>query len=277
MSTNDADRDARRREVTDLIEQLRAEPHGSERAAAIRSRLTEMHLPLVTYLARRFADRNIPLDDLVQVGAIGLIKAIERFDAERGVEFSTYATPTILGEIRRHFRDTGWLLHVPRRAQELQSTITRARSDLSQELRRAPTVAELAERTGTSPELIIEALDVARSYSGVPMEALTDPASGIGQAMLATTDDALENVETRAMLVPALMELPEKERVVLMMRFVAGKSQTEIAELVGVSQMQVSRLIARSLAELRERLGAARRRRRCRCGRGLRRCLTLVR
>jgi RNA polymerase sigma-B factor len=214
-----------------------------------------MHLPLVNYLARRFANRNIPLDDLIQVGAIGLIKAIDRFDVERGVEFASYAAPTILGEIRRHFRDTGWLLHVPRRAQELQSTITRARSDLSQELHRSPTVAELAERTGATEDLIVEALDIAHGYSGVPIEVLTDPdSSGAGHGVLATTDAGLENVEMRALLRPALQTLSEREREVLMLRFVAGKTQTEIAEIVGVSQMQVSRLISRSLSDLREHL-----------------------
>jgi RNA polymerase sigma-B factor len=245
----------RRNEVNQLIAELRQQPPGSPEAASLRERLTELHLPLVSYLARRFVNRNIPIDDLLQVGAIGLIKAIDRFDPEHGVEFASYAAPTILGEIRRHFRDTGWLLHVPRRAQELQSTITRARSELSQQLRRAPTVAELAEHTGVAEDLIVEALDVAHGYSGVPMEVLTDPdQGGSGMGVLAMTDAGLDNVEMRAMLRPALQSLSEREQVVLMLRFVAGKTQTEIAELVGVSQMQVSRLISRSLSELRDRL-----------------------
>jgi RNA polymerase sigma-B factor len=256
--TTDPTEAARRRdEVYALISALRAEPDQSPRAGELRAQLTQLHLPLVTYLARRFANRNIPLEDLTQVGAIGLIKAIDRFDPERGVDFASYATPTILGEIRRHFRDTGWLLHVPRRAQELQSTIARARADLSQELRRSPTVAELAAHTEVSEDLIIEALDVAHGYSAVPIEVLTDPdVGGAGQAVVASTDAGLENVEMRALLRPALESLAERERVVLMLRFVAGKTQTEIADLVGVSQMQVSRLISRSLAQLREQLGA---------------------
>ena len=255
MTMADSAAAARRNEVDDLIRRLRAEPAGSPAAASIRDQLTELHLPLVNYLARRFANRNIPLDDLVQVGAIGLIKAIDRFDPDRGVEFASYAAPTILGEIRRHFRDTGWLLHVPRRAQELQATITRARADLSQELHRSPTVAELAEHTGVAEDLIIEALDIAHGYTGVPIEVLTDPENGGGgSGVLAVTDAGLNGVEMRAMLRPALKALPEREQTVLMLRFVAGKTQTEIAEIVGVSQMQVSRLIARSLAELRERL-----------------------
>ncbi len=254
MTAENATTSSRGSEVIESIVALRNAEPGSREAQLLREKLTEQHMPLVTYLARRFANRNIPLDDLVQVGAIGLIKAIDRFDPERGVEFASYAAPTVVGEIRRHFRDTGWLLHVPRRAQELQSTIARARADLSQQLHRSPTVVELAEHTGVTQDLIIEALDIAHGYTGVPIEALTDPENGGGQGVLATTDSGLENVEMRAVLRPALAALPERERIVLMLRFVSGKTQTEIAEIVGVSQMQVSRLIARSLAELRVQL-----------------------
>ena len=132
-------------------------------------------MPLVVYLARRFSGRNEPMNDLIQVGSIGLIKAIDRFDPERGLEFSTYATPTILGELKRHFRDTGWLIHVPRRAQELQTTLNTARADLSQELGRAPTVPELAARIDIGEDAVIEALDAARAYSGVPLDILAPP------------------------------------------------------------------------------------------------------
>jgi len=222
----------------------------------MRDRLAEMHLPLVEYLARRFARRSVPLEDLVQVGSIGLLKAIDRFDPGRGLEFSTYAAPTILGEIKRYFRDSGWLVHVPRRAQELQTTLDTARAELSQELRRAPTVAELASRTGVAEEQVIEALDVARSYSGVPLDEITAPESGFGAAILADEDTELLRVELREVLRPALAALPEREQEVLLLRFGAGKSQTEIAGIVGVSQMQVSRLISRSLTRLRERLTA---------------------
>jgi RNA polymerase sigma-B factor len=172
------------------------------------------------------------------------------------LEFSTYATPTILGEIKRYFRDSGWLVHVPRRAQELQATLATSRAELSQELQRAPTVAELAERTGLREEDIIEALDAARGYSGVPLDALTDENHGgnAAQAMLAQLDERFEQVERREMLRPAMEALPERERHILLLRFVAGKSQTEIATIVGVSQMQVSRLVTRSLAKLRSAL-----------------------
>ena len=256
MSSENVDRDAQREEAARLLPELHGLPADSPRRKPLRDRLAELNLPLVEYLARRFAGRSVPLDDLVQVGSIGLLKAIDRFDPGRGLEFSTYAAPTILGEIKRYFRDSGWLVHVPRRAQELQTTLDSARAELSQELRRAPTVAELASRTGVAEEQVIEALDVARSYSGVPLDEITAPESGVGAAILADEDTELLRVELREVLRPALAALPEREQEVLLLRFGAGKSQTEIAGIVGVSQMQVSRLISRSLTRLRQRLTA---------------------
>ena len=243
-------------EAIRLLTELHGLPESSPQRQVLRDKLVEMHMPLVEYLARRFSGRNEPLPDLVQVGAIGLLKSIDRFDPDRGLEFSTYATPTILGEIKRYFRDSGWLVHVPRRAQELQATLATSRAELSQELQRAPTVAELAERTGLREEDIIESLDAARGYSGVPLDALTDENHGgnAAQAMLAQLDERFEQVERREMLRPAMEALPERERHILLLRFVAGKSQTEIATIVGVSQMQVSRLVTRSLAKLRSAL-----------------------
>jgi len=254
VNSENVDRGAQREEAARLLAQLQALPADSPRRKPMRDRLAEMHLPLVEYLARRFARRSVPLEDLVQVGSIGLLKAIDRFDPGRGLEFSTYAAPTILGEIKRYFRDSGWLVHVPRRAQELQTTLDTARAQLSQELRRAPTVAELASRTGVAEEQVIEALDVARSYSGVPLDEITATESGFGAAILADEDTELLRVELREVLRPALAALPEREQEVLLLRFGAGKSQTEIAGIVGVSQMQVSRLISRCLTRLRERL-----------------------
>jgi RNA polymerase sigma-B factor len=245
-----------RSEAIRLLTELHGLPESSPQRQVLRDKLVEMHMPLVEYLARRFSGRNEPLPDLVQVGAIGLLKSIDRFDPDRGLEFSTYATPTILGEIKRYFRDSGWLVHVPRRAQELQATLATSRAELSQELQRAPTVAELAERTGLREEDIIEALDAARGYSGVPLDALTDEnhSGNAAQAMLSQLDERFEQVERREMLRPAMEALPERERYILLLRFVAGKSQTEIATIVGVSQMQVSRLVTRSLAKLRSAL-----------------------
>jgi RNA polymerase sigma-B factor len=240
-----------------LLVDLHELPEFDERRRMIRDHLVELHLPLVEYLARRFTGRNEPLPDLVQVGVIGLLKSIDRFDPVRGLEFSTYATPTILGEIKRHFRDAGWLLHVPRRAQELQAPLTRARDELSQRLQRAPTVAELATRLEVPEDEVIEALEVARTYTGVPLDALTGrDGAPVENAMLSEVDEQLERVEQRALLRPAISALTDREREVLLLRFLAGKSQTEIADIVGVSQMQVSRLVARSLARLRAELSA---------------------
>jgi RNA polymerase sigma-B factor len=239
--------------------QLLVEMHGLDdddpRRRQLRDQLVELHMPLVVYLAKRFSGRNEPLSDLVQVGAIGLIKAIDRFEIERNLEFSTYATPTILGEIKRHFRDTGWLIHVPRRAQEMQTAVNAARADLSQELGRAPTVAELAARLEVAEDAVVEALDAARAYSGVPIDALAAPGETVPEhPVLGVVDEGFEQVEQRALLSDVIAKLPEAEREILLLRFVANKTQTEIAATIGVSQMQVSRLVARGLKRLRESL-----------------------
>ena len=243
--------------TTALLTELRALPEDSVERVDLRARLVEQHMPLVVYLAKRFANRNEPLDDLIQVGSIGLIKAIDRFEVDRGLEFSTFATPTILGEIKRHFRDTGWLLHVPRRAQEMQSALNTARAELSQQLGRAPTVVELSERLGAEQDAVIEALDAARAYSGVPLDALTPPGEVAPEhPALGMTDAGFQQVEERQLLREAIAKLPADEQEILLLRFVENKTQTEIAGIVGVSQMQVSRLVARSLKKLRVTLDA---------------------
>jgi RNA polymerase sigma-B factor len=243
--------------ATELLAELHSLPADDSRRRSLRDQLVELHMPLVVYLSRRFSGRNEPMNDLVQVGAIGLIKAIDRFDPERQLEFSTYATPTILGEIKRHFRDTGWLIHVPRRAQELQTTPNAARAELSQEMGRAPTVKELSERIDVDEETVLEALDAARAYSGVPLDVLAAPGETVPEhPMLGHTDEGYEQVEQRAMLRKVIATLPESEREILLLRFIANKTQTEIAAIVGVSQMQVSRLVARGLKRMRESLGA---------------------
>jgi RNA polymerase sigma-B factor len=241
--------------ASDLLRQLHDLPEGSPRHKSLRDQLVEAHMPLVVYLARRFSGRNEPMNDLVQVGSIGLLKAIDRFDPARGLEFSTYATPTILGEIKRHFRDTGWLIHVPRRAQELQTTVNTARADLSQELGRAPTVAELAARIDVAEDAVVEALDAARAYSGVPLDVLAAPGKSVPEhPMLGVLDSGFDQVEQRELLRGVIAKLPEAEREILLLRFVTNKTQTEIAAIVGVSQMQVSRLVARGLKRLRASL-----------------------
>lgn len=236
--------------VADLARLCAMAEHDPERRA-LRDRVVEAHLPLVHHLARRYADRGEPLDDLVQVGTIGLLKAVDRFEPERGHAFASFAVPTVLGEIRRHFRDRGWAVRVPRRLQELSRTLTESRAVLAQELGRSPTVDELAQRVGVDPEQVLEALESAGAYSTVPLE--TDADDG-PQSWLAEDDTALETVENREALRPLLEELPARERRILALRFVRGMSQSQIAAEVGISQMHVSRLLSRTLAQLREGL-----------------------
>jgi RNA polymerase sigma-B factor len=221
-----------------------------------RDELVEMHLPLVEYLARRFRNRGEPLDDLVQVATIGLIKSVDRFDLERGVEFSTYATPTIVGEIKRHFRDKGWAIRVPRRLQELKLSLSKATSELSQRQGRAPTVNELATHLGMTDEEVLEGLESANAYSAVSLDA---PDTGDSDApavadSLGSTDDALEGVEYRESLKPLLEQLPPREKKILLLRFFGNMTQSQIAAELGISQMHVSRLLARTLIRLREGL-----------------------
>jgi RNA polymerase sigma-B factor len=209
----------------------------------------------VEYLARRFAGRSEPLDDLVQVGTIGLIKAVDRFDLERAVEFSTYATPTIVGEIKRHFRDKGWMVRVPRRLQERRAALTAATADLTHRLGRSPTIAELATHLGLTEEEILEGLESSNAYTAVSLEATSDPEGGQSIAdTLGVLDADMEHVEYRESLKPLLAALAPRERMILTLRFFGNQTQSQIAEQVGISQMHVSRLLSRTLAGLREQL-----------------------
>lgn len=222
----------------------------------IRDELVEMHLPLVEYLARRFRNRGEPLDDLVQVATIGLIKAVDRFDLDRGVEFSTYATPTIVGEIKRHFRDKGWAIRVPRRLQELKLSLAKATSELSQRNGGSPTVAELAVHLGMSEEDVLEGLESANAYSAVSLDA-PDSGDDDNHAVadsLGVTDESLEGVEYRESLKPLLEQLPHREKRILLLRFFGNMTQSQIASELGISQMHVSRLLARTLRQLRDGL-----------------------
>ncbi|MEN3359560.1 MAG: polymerase sigma-B factor [Mycobacteriales bacterium] len=244
------DREVARR----LFDELARLPDDNPTRLQVRGRLVELHLPLVEYLARRFAGRGEPLDDLIQVGTIGLIKAVDRFDLERGVEFSTYATPTVVGEIKRHFRDKGWTVRVPRRLQELRASLSSATADLTQKLGRAPTVAELAGHLEIGEEEVLEGLESANAYTAVSIEA-TDGEGGLSVAdTLGEYDEALEGVEYRESIKPLLASLPARERRILMLRFFGNQTQSQIAAELGISQMHVSRLLARTLAQLRERL-----------------------
>ncbi|MFI6104317.1 RNA polymerase sigma factor SigF [Streptomyces sp. NPDC093595] len=235
--------------------ELRGLPDGSPQRAELRNQLVRMHLPLVEHLARRFRNRGEPLDDLTQVATIGLIKSVDRFDPERGVEFSTYATPTVVGEIKRHFRDKGWAVRVPRRLQELRLSLTTATAELSQQHGRSPTVHELAERLGISEEEVLEGLESANAYSTLSLDVPdTDDESPAVADTLGAEDEALEGVEYRESLKPLLEDLPPREKRILLLRFFGNMTQSQIAQEVGISQMHVSRLLARTLAQLREKL-----------------------
>ncbi|MBT3151360.1 SigB/SigF/SigG family RNA polymerase sigma factor [Streptomyces sp. CHD11] len=238
-----------------LFLELRTLQDGSPAYAELRNRLVRMHLPLVEHLARRFRNRGEPLDDLTQVATIGLIKSVDRFDPDRGVEFSTYATPTVVGEIKRHFRDKGWAVRVPRRLQELRLALTTATAELSQLHGRSPTVHELAEKLGISEEEVLEGLESANAYSTLSLDVPdTDDESPAVADTLGAEDEALEGVEYRESLKPLLEDLPPREKRILLLRFFGNMTQSQIAQEVGISQMHVSRLLARTLAQLREKL-----------------------
>ncbi|MFE0510268.1 RNA polymerase sigma factor SigF [Streptomyces sp. NPDC058964] len=238
-----------------MFVELRKLKDGSPEYAELRNQLVRMHLPLVEHLARRFRNRGEPLDDLTQVATIGLIKSVDRFDPDRGVEFSTYATPTVVGEIKRHFRDKGWAVRVPRRLQELRLALTTATAELSQQHGRSPTVHELAEKLAISEEEVLEGLESANAYSTLSLDVPdTDDESPAVADTLGAEDEALEGVEYRESLKPLLEDLPPREKRILLLRFFGNMTQSQIAQEVGISQMHVSRLLARTLAQLREKL-----------------------
>jgi RNA polymerase sigma-B factor len=224
---------------------------------AARDGLVALHLPLVEHCARRFRNRGEPFEDLVQVGTIGLIKSIDRFDLGRGVEFSTYATPTIIGEIKRYFRDKGWAIRVPRRLQELRMQIGATTAELTQVLGRSPTPRELAEGIGCSVEEIVEGIESSNAYSTLSLDATDDSGEDGGVSMLEVIgldDDELEQIEIRESIKPLIEALPSREKQILLLRFFKNKTQSEIASEIGVSQMHVSRLLSRTLAQLRRSL-----------------------
>ncbi len=245
-----------RDEVRELFRAYKDADSEMERAL-FRSKLVDQYIGLVEFLARRFRNRGELLEDLVQVGTIGLLKAIDRFELEREVEFSTYATPTIVGEIKRHFRDKGWAVRVPRRLQELHLELTKIISHLGQDLGRSPTVAEIAEAAGTTEEVVLEGMEIAQAYNFTSLDAPLDSDDSESSSFadqIGAEDDQLENLEYRAALAPEMAKLPERERRILYLRFYKGLTQSEIAELMGISQMHVSRLLNRTLMRLREAL-----------------------
>ena len=221
----------------------------------MRNDLVVAHLNLVRFLALKFANRGEPLDDLVQVGTVGLLKAIDRFELDRGVEFTTYATPTIVGEIKRYFRDKGWAVKVPRRLQELNLAVNRANEKMSIELGRSPMVAELAERLNATEEEILEAQELGQAYNLLSLDSeVSSEGEKKSQTLADTvgiTDSGLEMLEDRANLERAFHVLTGRERVIIYLRFYESISQTEIARRLNVSQMHVSRLQAKALEKLR--------------------------
>jgi RNA polymerase sigma-B factor len=217
-----------------------------------RDELVEMFLPLAEYLARRFSGRGESLDDLVQVASVGLLNAVDRFEPEREVQFSTYAAVTIVGELKRHFRDKGWAIRVPRRLQEVGLRINAVIPELAQELGRSPTIDEIAVRSEATPEEILDAMEAVQAYSTTSLDTPVGEEGVAPIDVLGAEDPSLELLESWTAVAPAVRQLPPRERKVLYLRFFRGMTQSEIAREVGVSQMHVSRLLAQSLRFLRE-------------------------
>jgi RNA polymerase sigma-B factor len=224
---------------------------GDARRVPIRARVIDWHLPMAVCLARQFDGRGVPRADLTQIAILGLIKAVDRFDASRGVQFAGYAIPTILGELKRHFRDTAWCVRVPRRMQELRLELAPVTENLAQVLHRLPTTTEVAARLGVSPDQVQRAQDAATAYRPV---SVNQPAPGHDDLylidLLAVADRDIEAVDNRETLRVLLAALPAREQRVVRMRFYADMTQAEIATEIGVTQMQVSRLLTRSLTRM---------------------------
>jgi RNA polymerase sigma-B factor len=243
------DAQERARETEALFRRLRG---GGDEAA--REELIERFLPLARQLARRYQRANEPLDDLVQVASIGLVKAVDRFDLDRSVAFSSYAVPTILGELKRYFRDSGWAVHVPRGVQERAMQVDRAIKELSGKLGHSPSVDEVAEQIDASVEDVLAAMEAGLAYEAVSLDAHRAGGDTEGDTFadsIGLEDERFDLVEYEATIAPTLKALPRRDQVVLHLRFAEDMTQSQIAERIGVSQMQVSRLIRRALARLR--------------------------
>ena len=248
--------DITRRRSAELFGMLGADGATAADRDHAREALVHLHLPLVEHCARRFRNRGEPFEDLVQVGTIGLLKSIDRFDAARGVEFSTYATPTIIGEIKRYFRDKGWAIRVPRRLQELRMQIGTTTAELTQSLGRSPTPRELAESIGCTVEEIVEGIESSNAYSTLSLDASDDSDDSAATMLdaIGVDDHNLEHVEIRESIKPLLDRLAPREKKILLLRFFKNMTQSQIADEIGVSQMHVSRLLNRTLEQLRSSL-----------------------
>lgn len=232
----------------------RYKEEGDEEA---REQLIVSHINLVRYIAAKFKNRGEPLDDLIQVGTIGLIKAIDRFDPSRGLEFTTYATPTIMGEIKRHFRDKGWTIRVPRRLQELSAKVNSATDELTARLQRSPSIEEVAEYLGTTADEVLEAMESSSAYSSVPLEAQGGNEDDDAPSVIdryASVDGDLEASDDRIVLEEVIGEFPEADQQAIRMRFIDGMTQVEIAKRLGISQVQVSRMLRRALRRIQDKI-----------------------
>jgi RNA polymerase sigma-B factor len=240
-----------------MFRRLAACPADSAEFHRRRDKIVKRCLPLAEHIARRFDGRGETREDLVQVARVGLVNAVIRFDVDAGSDFVSFAVPTIMGEVRRHFRDNSWSLKVPRRLKELHLRLGSATAELSQRLGRAPTASELAEEIGVSRAEVVEGLVAGSSYNTLSIDSTTSGGEEDVRAIadtLGTVDAGLERIDNREALRPLLNALPERERTVLVLRFFESMTQTQIAERVGISQMHVSRLLAKSLARLRDQM-----------------------
>lgn len=243
-------------DVPEMFRELAGLAAASTEHQRRRDKIVERCLPLADHIARRFEGRGEPRDDLVQVARVGLVNAVARYDVETGSDFVSFAVPTIMGEVRRHFRDNSWSVKVPRRLKELHLRLGAATADLSQRLGRAPTATELAGELGMDRAEVVEGLVAGSSYNTLSIDSGgggDDDVRAIADT-LGDADAGLDRIEDQEALRPLLEALPERERTVLVLRFFESMTQTQIAERVGISQMHVSRLLAKSLARLRDQL-----------------------
>ncbi|SHL51127.1 RNA polymerase, sigma 28 subunit, SigD/FliA/WhiG [Pseudonocardia thermophila] len=239
-----------------LLEQYASLDEDDPAREALREQLVTGYLPVAEHIARRFANRGEPLDDLVQVATVGLIHAIDRYSPDRGTDFFSFAVPTISGEVRRHFRDLGWSMRVPRRLKDLHVAINSAVAQLAQDLGRAPKPSEIAQHLDVPLADVLEGLEASEAYRSSSLDEMLSSEQGsatLGE-LVGEADAALDRVEFRQTLRPLLGELAERERLIVMLRFFGNMTQTQIAEKVGISQMHVSRLLAQTLERLRDRL-----------------------
>jgi len=236
-----------------LFDELAALARDDPRRPELRDQLVTGHLPVAEHIARRFSRRGESGEDLVQVATVGLINAVDRFDPARGTDFLSFAVPTVMGEIRRYFRDSSWSVRVPRRLKELHLSISAASNELSQQLGRAPAPSEIATRLGLTRDEVYEGLEAGNAYHSVSLDDMLtqdSDSTSLGD-MLGEPDAGMEGVENHESLLPLVRELPERERTILVLRFFGNLTQTQIAEKIGISQMHVSRLLTKTLEHLR--------------------------